>query len=255
MSSFYKHSALFFTLNLALLFGLSSAYAQHSDIWVVSDGGLVGASPTDVETGLPVRIDATTGKFLFLITFGDGFGPFTVDDPGMQAELNALTSDGVFNYRAVGTLWFWDGTDWSGSSTDNETIVITDALGSMTTVSDTGITNPEGAIDFVSDGSVHQHVDFLLDHATSAPAVGAYMIDLEFFITDSVGGTILEDAAHAVRIAFNYQLPPSEFDAAVAALTAPAVDPVAVPIPVLFTFMLACLFVLVYQRIARPYVS
>ena len=104
---------------------------------------------------------------------------------------------------------------------------------------------------------MHQHVDFeLLFPGGSAPAVGAYMIDLEFFITNSLGGMVLEDAAESVRVAFNYQMPVADFNTAISALTSAVVnpDPVTVPVPAIFVVVLACLILLIYRRIDRRFI-
>ncbi|MEM7541158.1 MAG: hypothetical protein AAF384_06165 [Pseudomonadota bacterium] len=210
------------------------ALAQHSDVWVTLDSNQVTISPTNLETLESTLVDTATGRFLFLGDFGDlSGGPQGTDDPGYQAQSGTFQALSIFNYRGVGQLEFWDGASWVTSVPDQEQIIYTDALSSTTTWSTSGVTTPEGAIDQISpDGSIHSHLDFTIDNNGSAPAAGAYLVDIEFFATSGVGGPVVHTSSAPVRVALNYQLSQTDFDAAIDALTtatSTASGPVRIP--------------------------
>ena len=103
-------------------------------------------------------VDVTTGKYLFTADFSDlGQGPKgATDDPGFQTLNNTFTPGLIFNFRAVGSLRFWNGETWVNDIPNQEVIRIEDAL-NITTISPDTITNQVGAIiDMVSNtGMVH----------------------------------------------------------------------------------------------------
>lgn len=219
------------------------AAAQHADIWLILNGNQTAASETNLETQSPVMMDVTTGRLLFAGDFDDvGQGPDATDDPGFQAEALTFNPSTILYYRAVGSLMFWNGSAWVNNVVDQERIQIEDALSSFTTIDVSGVTNPQGAIDQIAgDGSVHQHVDFSIDNSLGAGAVapGAYIIDLEFYLTNGVNGPVVHTTSEPVRIAFNYQLSSSEFDAAISAL-APSLS---VPVPAFALAIFAVLLI------------
>ncbi len=227
------------------------ANAQHSDVWVILDGNQVALSPTDLQTTEPVKVDATTGKYLFTSDFGEFFGgPFLTDDPGIQSQAGAFTAGARLNYRAVEPLKFWNGDYWDVSVPDAERVLIEDSdfPQTITAVSTSGVTDAEGFIQEVfTNGSVHKHVDFRIDNSlgTDLPAFGAYMIELELVVVDAVGA-VVHTASDPFRIVINFQLSTEEYDEAVAALTAPAVN---VPIPG-YALILLAVMLLLSRRIA-----
>ena len=113
-----KHYLLAIT---ALLAAVTSplASAQHADMWLILNGNQTAISPTDLETMAPVKIDWASGKFLFTGNFDDvGQGPTATDDPGFQAESGTFNAGAILNFRAVGSLQFWNGADWSNTVAD-----------------------------------------------------------------------------------------------------------------------------------------
>lgn len=209
--------------------------AQHSDIWMILEGNQTTVSETDLEFNTPVLVDATTDRLLFTTDFGDlGGGPQGTDDPGFQALSGTYTAGSILNYRAVGSLLFWDGSAWVNDVVDQERLQVIDVLSTVTSIGTDTITNPEGFVGQVlSDSSVHDHIDFQVENSlgTGGPATGAYLIDLEFFVTSAVDGPVIHTVSDPARIAFNHQLTTEEFDNAIAALTTPANFEVAVPLP------------------------
>ena len=232
-----------------LLFVLISPVvnAQHADIWLVINDNRTAVSASNLETMSPVKRDLISNKLLFTGDFGDvGQGPNATDDPGFQAETNTFNSGAILNYRALGSLQFWNGTDWVNTLIDQERIHIEDALSSITTIDAVGILNSEGAIDQIAgDGSVHQHVDFSIDNSlgNGTVAPGVYMIELEFYLTNGVGGATVHDTSESILIAFNYQLSASEFESAINQLILPM--SVSVPISGISLLMFAGLLVII----------
>lgn len=241
-----KYSLLAVTALLSVLIS-ASVSAQHADIWLVLNANQTAVSATNLATMSQVKLDFASHKFLFTGDFSDvGQGPNGTDDPGFQAEPGTFNSGVILNFRAVGSLQFWDGSNWVNTLVDQERIQIEDALSNITTIDSSGVSNAEGAIDQIaSDGSVHQHVDFSIDNTLGGGTVapGAYMIELEFYSTSGVGGPIIHTLSESVLIAHNYQLSSSEFDAAILQLTEP--EGVSVPIPGVLLFFFAGLLAII----------
>lgn len=225
----------------------ASVSAQHADIWLVLNGNQTAVSATNLETLSQVKLDYASRKFLFTGDFGDvGQGPNGTDDPGFQAQPGTFNSGVILNFRAVGSLQFWDGSAWVDTLVDQERIQIEDALSNITTIDASGVSSAEGAIDQIAgDGSVHQHVDFSIDNTLGGGTVasGAYRIELEFYSTNGVGGPIVHTMSESVLIVFNYQLSTSEFDAAILELTEP--EGVSIPIPGMVLFFFAGLLIII----------
>ena len=229
---------IFISFLISLSFLSVSVSAQHQDIWLSSNNDEVIISAINIETGNDVLVDVNTGKYLFTADFSDlGQGPKGTDDPGFQTLNNTFTPGLIFNFRAVGSLRFWNGETWVNDIPNQEVIRIEDALGNITTISLDTITNQVGAIDMVSNtGMVHQHVEFYIDNLNSdEPSPGVYMFELECFVTDTLGGNTIYASSDSVQIALNYLIDESGFNTAISALTDPV--PESVPIPSIFIFM------------------
>lgn len=224
-------------MTLSITFFASIAKAQHSDIWLILDGSQVTIDAIDTETNTPTTVDQTTGRFLFSSNFSDlGQGPQGTDDPGFQTVANTFTPNGILSFRAIESLLFWNGDAWVNSVVDQERILVIDALNETTIIDTSGVSNAEGAIDQIdSSGTIHQHIEFFIDNNASAnlPAAGAYMINIELFATDTLGGSVMHTASEPVRLTFAYQISAEEYQQALSALTSPTTAPeeVSVPIP------------------------
>lgn len=232
------------------------SYAQHADIWLTLIDNQVTASEINTETNNPVAIDAITGKFLFPATFGTFNDSNKTDQPGFQSLTNTFTADSYLYYRAVGSLWFWNGQAWVNEVLDQERVKIRDVVYSYSIITDSGVSSPLGAIAQINgNGSLHQHIDFFIENLGSGgPATGAYMIDMEFFGTDTPSGTFETHlTSEPVRIIFNYQMSEAAFDQAINALTSqPEPEAVAVPMPNGALFLLASLlFIFAYYEKTR----
>ena len=249
MLSLSDHTKHYLLAIITLLAAVTCPFAsaQHADIWLVLNGNQTAVSPNNLETLAPVKIDWASGKLLFTGDFDDiGQGPTATDDPGLQSEPGTFNAGVILNFRAVGSLQFWNGGGWNNTVVDQERIQIEDALSKITSINTAGITNAEGAIDLIGgDGSVHQHVDFSIDNTAGngTVAAGAYRVELEFYLTDGVGGPIVHTTSQPVSLVFNYQLAAGEFASAINQLTQP--QGVNVPIPGIMLPFLASLLVIV----------
>ena len=227
---------------------ISFSYAQHSDIWLTLVDNQVAPTEINSETNSAALIDLTTGKFLYPTSFGTFNNPDTTDNPGFQSLSNTFNPNDYIYYRAVGSLWFWNGQAWVENVVDQERVRIRDVVYSNSYVTEDGVSNPEGAIAQISgSGSIHQHIDFFIENLGSdAPAIGVYMIDIELFVTNTPGGSLETHlSSDPVRIAFNYQMSEAEFSDAINALTSqPELEIVSVPIPNGVLFLLAVLLLI-----------
>lgn len=235
---------------IAFLIGpVSISYAQHSDIWLTLTDNQVTPTEINSETNSPTLVDLTTGKFLYPTTFGTPSNPEipTTGDPGFQSSANTF-DPGYMYYRAVGSLWFWNGQAWVNNVVDQERVKLRDVQYAYSFVTPDGVSSPVGAIDQIGGGgSVHQHINFYIENLGSAnPATGAYMIDIELFVTNTIGGSLETHlSSDPVRIAFNYQMSETEFSVAINALTSPTEpEPVSVPMPNGALFLLAALLLI-----------
>ena len=255
-------------LTMAFFVGLVPfSHGQHADIWLTLDNNQVAVmeySEYDTTTNQPVdeaelvAIDATTGKFLFPAAFGTFSDPSKTDQPGFQSLTNTFNANDFLYYRALGSLWFWNGQAWVNEVTDQERVKIQDVVYSYSIITDSGVSSPLGAIAQINgNGSLHQHIDFFIENLGSGgPATGAYMIDMEFFGTDTPGSTFETHlTSEPVRIVFNYQLDECTFNQAVSALTSPSTEincDFSVPMPNGALFLLASLlFIFAYYEKTR----
>jgi hypothetical protein len=182
---------------------------------------------------------AADGSKIFEADFRDfGGGLYVTDDPGFVAGDGALAGGTQIWYQGLGTLQAWNGSSWVVASSA-VAVNILDVLGTYTTFSSVGVTDPVGAIAQVSGaGDIHSHLDFSITGADRDVA-SAYLITLQLTSRGN-GGSLpgpyaMSDAFH---IAFNNGLGEPAFESAVGALMAP------VPEPQAYALMLAGLSLL-----------
>ena len=221
---------------------------------IIGNGTQIAVSPTDLSNSNPNLVDLTTGKYLFIGDFGDlSFGAESTDNPGFNSLPGTFPSGDLFNFRAVGELWFWDGHQWRNEVPDQERISIEDGLGALTYIDVSGVTKPVGPVNFVdSFGEIHEHQNFTIENTlgSGSPAPGAYLIELEWFLSNGIGGPETYGSFESARIAFNYQLSTAEFDTALAFLTNPPPS-INVPVPALALLPLGLLLLAIRHRAVK----
>jgi len=199
--------------------------AQHSDIEVAVQAGKIVVDP------LGEAATASNGYKIFEGDFGDlALGPNGTKNPGW-ADAHDLPSSGfasgnILYVRLLETLSFWDGVMWSAPALTTTTFTIVDALGSLLKVNSTGVTMPSGAgaIDqFGPGGTLHQHLDFLIN---AAAPTGAYRVTAQHWAEDFFGGSPAYIDSDPFYMVFNRGLSAASFEASVDALTvAPVPEP------------------------------
>lgn len=245
-----------------------NASAAHSDIGIegVHDGHIVlhtEAQPIDYQTGNAI-FEAVFGDgnpLLPHLTANPGFATHDHDDEehggneehGEHEELDPLTAGNFLNYRALGTLSYWDGNSW-GAADANTSVHVLGNFFEDSIYSSAGLSgNAFGLIQQVAgDGSVHSHVDFCVENqglsgcpdtgaeiTGNSPAVGAYLVEMSLFETDSYDGTLIGNVvaeSDPFFIVFNNGLLEDDFEAGIDTLTA-------VPVPAAFWLFASALLV------------
>lgn len=195
-------------LALALAAALP-AQAQHlheGDIEVaVTAGRLV------VLGGHGVHAD---GARIFEGDLGDlAGGPYSTDDPGFDSEDASFAAGTLVNYRAIGSLLAWNGSDWTAAPAALS-LRLTGNLGEETLWQAAGVGGDvTGLIGQAgSTGKIHEHLDFTLT-GSGRVAVAAYLVQLQL----EAGS--LQDST-PFYMAFNRGMDEAGFEAAVHSLSA-----------------------------------
>lgn len=187
----------------------------------------VMAEDSHLHTGdlQPWRIGAEIflNSEVFEVDFGDlGGGAYATDNPGIDAniEKGAFQPGNWLQLKALATLQFWDGDEWSSAMPNGEYINVVDALDNTVRIdanSTSESTMVIGEID--NNGGLHTHIDFsLLDASNSLNgSQGAYRIELKLFETAPNSELSVSYAAKPVMIIFNQGLAEEDFEHAVEA--------------------------------------
>lgn len=202
--------------------------------------------------------DYATQRVLIPANFGDfAGGPYKTDDPGWVVVAGELLAGEILQYRALGSLLFWNNTQqhWSNELPRGETVrlfgdVPTEVLlrndpvelefyRSGTVWSASGIDGPREAVIQSADatGAVHAHLDFCVQDSggdcsvpglghSGAPTDGAYLIELQIFSSASENGGAKYRSSNPLYIVLNRGLSQSDFKIAVEARAqAPTITP------------------------------
>ncbi|MBX9605015.1 MAG: VPLPA-CTERM sorting domain-containing protein [Gammaproteobacteria bacterium] len=163
--------------------------------------------------------DAATGYAIFEADFGDFPTLFSTDDPGFEHEAGQFIPGTILGLTAVAGLEFWNGSQWLSAPPAGETVTIKDAQENLLVI---GAGAPPlgtaliGQVD--AAGDLHRHIDYLV---TSGASVGAYLITLQLVGLEDDLVTSIYGASLPFMILFNRGLAVDDFEAAVAARTAP----------------------------------
>lgn len=209
---------------------LAAAFA----LW--SAAGIATAAPHagDVQPhGRPGSIGLNDSHFV--ADFGDlPGGPFRTTNPGfdVDVDLGPLGPGNWLRYEVLGTLRFWNGTQWT-APIGGESFRLDDALGTADPGDDTivdangVVAKPTGIVGEIdAGGGLHEHLTMglRLTNGTLGGALGAYFVSLRLFETLANDDTALRYSAPFAYV-FNRGLSTDAFNAAVDAAPAP------VPLP------------------------
>ncbi|MCB5185145.1 PEP-CTERM sorting domain-containing protein [Methylobacillus gramineus] len=220
---------------LVIVAGLfsASAYAEDhlhdGDIEVEIEGGKLGthgAGHTQVGSGYAI----------FESDFRDlAKGPYATNAPGFDSHNGVFEQNDIVGYQAIGSLWAWNGSSWTSSLLNGETIKLGGNLGETTTWGATGVTGDViGTLGQAgSAGNIHEHLTFTIAGASGLPSNGAYYITLQLISADlnsSFDGIVANGkyaSSDPFYLVFNNGLSASEFHASVHGLSdiAPVPEP------------------------------
>ncbi len=163
--------------------------------------------------------DAATGYAIFEADFGDFPTLFSTDDPGFDHEGGQFIPGTVLGLRAVAGLEYWNGSSWTTSMPAGETVTIEDALGDLMVIGSGAPPSGTALVGQVDGaGNLHEH---LLMSVTSGASVGAYLITLQLVGLEDDLTTAIYGASTPFMLLFNRGLAVDDFEASVAARTAP----------------------------------
>lgn len=191
------------------------AHLHAGDIELQVDGGKLVAHGA-------VHSQFGTGYSIFESDFGDfAGGPYRTDDPGYDSVEGTFANLDIINYRALGSLWFWNGTSWGNSVTNAETIRLDGNYGEETFWSTAGVTGDVSGLvgQAGTDGKIHEHLDMRINAPVgSLPTTGAYFVTLQL-TSDNYS------SSDPFLIVFNNGLDAGAFELAVDALVTPVPEP------------------------------
>jgi hypothetical protein len=236
--------------------------AQHLDVRVdTSNGPVVGSKITTDVYGdvawflanvgsLPYTYG--TGRLIVPGNFGDAAGgPFSTDNPGFQSFQGDFGAFEEMSFRVTGTLQYLapGASDWVaaapgggirlyGSIPDDIVFAyVYDGLRADeyffyeagTFFTGAGIQGPTSApIGAASTrGAMHYHLDWYLE-GTARDNKGAYLIEMQLFSSEMVGGAEKYAPSDTFHILFNHGISTAEYADALKTLT---VAPIAAPVP------------------------
>ncbi len=224
-------------IGLAVVFAALSATATaqhaHSDVdAVIENGQFVFEGAGLIVNGSGYIIN-NVGSPIYEAEFGAEFGDPAngTEDPGFAVDDGSFGAGEYLAFGVVNTLQYWDGTSWSAATPGTESLFITDALGAITEITDTAITNPTGLVDQADvDGGVHSHLDFEIDMSAAS---GAYLLELALLgFSDQALTNQIVPNSESFFIAFNYNLDEEIFEAGIDALGVSEV-----PLPAAWLFL------------------
>lgn len=208
-----KHTVIAVLLGAAVLLPMSAQAQLHDgdiEMSVVNSQIVLSGNDAFHRDGSPI----------FEGDFGDlAGGPFKTDDPGFDSEAGTFAAGTRINYRALGSLQFWNGMAWSAAVPNSEFVQVEGNLGEASRWLVGGLSGDlSGLIGQAgSGGLVHEHLDISVGRPGGAPAVGAYLIHLQLTsasLTSSV----------PYYLALNQGLSSDNFEGAIGAL-APVPEP------------------------------
>lgn len=196
-----------------------------SNTYVVADDGegheLHASDIQPWRAGTHIEVNS----HVFEADFGDlGGGPFETDDPGIDVDIEkgSFTPGNWLRFQQVGTLHYWNGTQWSDVVPNAERIEVVDALNNSVAFnagSENEVTGIMGEIN--GAGGLHGHLEFKILDASNTPngSVGAYRIQFKLIETLPQDNTPVSSSESPVTIVFNRGLGEDPFEQAVSAVS------------------------------------
>jgi PEP-CTERM motif len=195
---------------LMLLPGAAQAQLHEGDVELSLMGGKIMFEGNDVWHW--------NGLAIFEANFGDlGGGPYETDDPGYDSAPGTFAAGTLVNYTAMGSLMFWNSSQWVSSVPTSEFVRFEGNLGEETRWTAGGVSGDASGLigQAGADGVIHEHVDMSVARmGGGVPAVGAYLIQMQLTSPSLT-------SSDSFYMVFNRGLSDDDFEMAVQALAVP----------------------------------
>lgn len=194
------------------------------------------------------RREAGSGYVIVESIFADGVGSdFQTDDPGWVVPTGQMLENEFIWFRARGSLEFWDVSQqrWLNAPPNGEQLrylgntppdvqingspeeLALYAAGTIWNQNGHEDGPTEAPIEPISGGELHAHLDFCIEDGAGdcsvnnfgSPTIGAYLIELEIFSKEQLGGQDKYKASPPLKVLFNHGLGQTAYNEALAALT------------------------------------
>ncbi|MEE2718285.1 MAG: dockerin type I domain-containing protein [Planctomycetota bacterium] len=152
---------------------------DHGDDDDHDDHGHAGDIVVAVENGHIMTGTLHDGEVEEMRTFESEFGTdgYT-DEPGWEAASGTFSSDVNVGWNALSGVSLWNGAGFDGSIDESITV------GFGTLSFEIGASAVDGFdLPVESDGAIHRHIGFTLNHPSASPQTGIYLVELEMYAT------------------------------------------------------------------------
>lgn len=212
---------------LKMILNLSISILLFSSMFAIAEEG---HEPHDTDmqpwrSGTHIEVN----NQLFEADFGDlAGGQFETDDPGIDVDIEKgrFTPGNWLRFQPVGTLHFWNGTQWIDTVPNAERIEVTDALRNKITFNASSENTTTGIMgEIEANGGLHGHLEFKILDASNTPngSVGAYRIQFNLIETLPQDNNPVSATESPISIVFNRGLEEEKFEEAVSVLKENAV--------------------------------
>ena len=153
---------------------------DHGDDDDHDDHGHAGDIVVAIEDGHIMTGTLHDGEVEEMRTFESEFGAdgYT-DEPGWEASSGTFSPDVNVGWNALSGVSLWNGTGFDGSIDESITV------GFGTLSFEIGTSAVDGFdLPVESDGAIHRHIGFTLNHPSASPQTGIYLVELEMYATN-----------------------------------------------------------------------
>lgn len=222
-------------------------HLHSGDIEIEVEGGKLGTHGAG-------HFQEGSGYAIFEGDFRDlAGGPYRTNAPGFDSHAGTFDQGDIIGYQAIGNLWSWNGSSWTNTVLNGETLSLTGNWGENTVWSTTGVSGD--AIGLLgqagSSGNIHEHLNFEISSSSGLPTDGAYFVTLQLLSVDlnSTGDGFVAGSKYASSdpfyLIFNNGLSADEFHTALHGLEDNLIA--AVPEPSTYAMFLAGLGLMGWQ--------